>query len=436
MIAEIRKRGRLWQARIKIAGWSKERYFKTGLSDKQSARKWLDVKVLKLERQSVGRLPSDAVLEASTRPILDLLDVYLGEVQVQGRAANTVRLYRQGITKICRECGWKCLQQISREGLERWRTSVLAPAGAERRGARAAPLDGGAKRRDGGSPSRRPERAGGSPALGRGEGAVGPFDPRTPRAANTVNHMVGYLRTFMRWCEDREFIEGDPLRRVKPITIKDQGPFRRAITVAELAHFFASVPAHRAAVYTAAYYAGLRRSDLNRLKRGDFYLDGERPFVRVLGFRTKNGKTKDIRLDLRLVPVLRAYWPVDMAPFAWAFYGHVPNMDTWRRDLGRAGIPYKDAEGRRFDFHALRTTLNTHLRDKRVSLEDRMAILRWSEPRLARETYMDERQIAVAGELAKLDDVTKAVDVPTAASEASRLKTLADSDLRRIVAVR
>jgi len=81
-------------------------------------------------------------------------------------------------------------------------------------------------------------------------------------------------------------------------------------------------------------------------------------------------------------------------------------MDTWRRDLQRAGIPYIDEEGRKFDFHALRMTLNTHLREKRVSLEDRMAILRWSDPRLAKETYMDERQISVAGELSKLADVT------------------------------
>ncbi len=68
------------------------------------------------------------------------------------------------------------------------------------------------------------------------------------------------------------------------------------------------------------------------------------------------------------------------------------------------GIPYTDADGRRFDFHALRMTLNTHLREARVGLEDRMAILRWSDPRLAGETYMDERQISVRAELAKLPD--------------------------------
>jgi len=63
------------------------------------------------------------------------------------------------------------------------------------------------------------------------------------------------------------------------------------------------------------------------------------------------------------------------------------------------------AAHRRFDFHALRMTLNTHLREARVGLEDRMAILRWSDPRLAKETYMDERQISVAAEIAKLSNL-------------------------------
>jgi integrase len=162
------------------------------------------------------------------------------------------------------------------------------------------------------------------------------------------------------------------------------------------------------AVYATAYYAGLRRKELNKLKLGDFRLDCPRPFVRVPGIAAKNGETQDVPLHMALVAILQSHWPEGIAPFAWAFYGHVPNMETWRRDLERAGIPYKDAEGRRFDFHALRMTLNTHLREVRVGLEDRMAILRWSDPRLAGETYMDERQINVAAEIAKLPAVQAA----------------------------
>ena len=228
----------------------------------------------------------------------------------------------------------------------------------------------------------------------------------TPAGGRESPSLVGYLKTFLGWCRDRDFIEGDPLRHVKPVTIKDNRGCRRALSEGELAHFLACVPVHRAAVYATAYYAGLRRNELNRLKRGDFYLDDAEPFVRVPGFVAKNGKTQDVPLHPSLVAILRSHWPADMAPFAWAFYEHVPNMDTWRRDLQRAGIPYKDAEGRRFDFHALRWTLNTHLRQAGVSVEDRMAILRWSDPRLARETYMDKRQISVAAQIAKLPSIT------------------------------
>jgi integrase len=80
-------------------------------------------------------------------------------------------------------------------------------------------------------------------------------------------------------------------------------------------------------------------------------------------------------------------------------------MDTWRSDLERAGIPFLDGEGRRFDFHALRHTLCTHLRDARVGLRDAMAIMRHSDPRLTMRVYTDERQIGVASEVAKLPDL-------------------------------
>ena len=395
MICTLRKRGRLYYARVRLGGWSRPRYFALGVSDKQVAQQMLADKIRKLERQAVGILPSDTVLDGSAQPVLGLLAAFLGDVKARGRAANTVRLYRLGIIQVCGECGWTYLREISRDGFERWRAAVLAPVATVRR-------EGSIRIKCEESRRVRPaiQIAAGHYPLNSGSGVP----PHTPRSANTINHILGYLKTFLVWCADREFIERDRLRLVKPVRIKAGRGCRRALSAAELAHFFASVPAHRMAVYATAYYAGLRRKEMNKLKRGDFQLDGPRPFVRVPGIAAKNGETQDVPLHRALVAILRSYWSLDTAPFAWAFYGHVPNMDTWRRDLERAGIPYKDAEGRRFDFHASRMTLNTHLREARVGLEDRMAILRWSDPRLAGETYMDERQISVAAEVAKLPD--------------------------------
>jgi len=406
MISTLRKRGRLYYVRVRLNDWPRPRYFALGVSDRQVAEQKRAELIRRLELQSVGYLPSDTALEASGQPILSLLEAFVADVEARGGSANTVRLYGRGVATVCRECRWVYLRDITRASCEIWRNGGLAPVVSSRRGAWAAPLNnGGAKRRDGGAPRRRPERAGGSPPLGAGEGAWGPARPTALRAANTINHMLGYVKTFLRWCGRRGFLEGDPLRYVDNIRIKANRGYRRALPLPELGRFLASVPRHRAAVYATAYYAGIRRNELNRLKRGDFHLDAPKPFVRIPGFVAKNGKTQDVPLHAALVPVLRSYWTEDLAPFAWAFYGHVPNMDTYRRDLQRAGIPYIDEDGRRLDFHALRTNLNTHLREHGVGLEDRMAIMRWSDPRLARETYMDERQISVAAELEKLPDV-------------------------------
>jgi integrase len=100
------------------------------------------------------------------------------------------------------------------------------------------------------------------------------------------------------------------------------------------------VPQHRATIYLVAYYLGLRRAELNRLKRGDFDLDSIKPTVRIPGSVSKNGKAEQFELRPEIVASLRSFWAIDRSPFQWAFYGRVPQMVTFRRDLSRAGTPF------------------------------------------------------------------------------------------------
>ncbi len=130
-----------------------------------------------------------------------------------------------------------------------------------------------------------------------------------------------------------------------------------------------------------------------RLKRGDFDLEGPCACVRVPGIAAKNGKAQAVPLHPALVLILRDYWSAEPAPFAWAFKGHVPNMDTWKKkDLAAAGTPFLDGEGEGVSTsHALRLyALCTHLRDARVGVRDAMTIMRHSDPRLLK-VYTDER---------------------------------------------
>jgi integrase len=224
-------------------------------------------------------------------------------------------------------------------------------------------------------------------------------------APKYLNDLLGYVRSFLNWSVRRGFLDADPLRHVQPAKIRAGRGHRRALSHEELRLLFecAEIPRERRSTYMVAYYLGLRRNELRRLKRGDFDLDAARPVVRIPGIATKNAKPAVLDIPAALMPALRFLLPSEMAPFAYAFspFG-IPNMQTFRGDLTKAGICFKDFEGRRFDFHALRLTLCTHLRNAGVSKRRAMAIMRLSSERLLDHVYFDESQLSLAEELNKL----------------------------------
>jgi integrase len=93
------------------------------------------------------------------------------------------------------------------------------------------------------------------------------------------------------------------------------------------------------------------------METDDLHLDAEQPFVNVRPSTTKNHKQAvfalhpDVVAELRKLPLLPGK----------VFANGLPKMETFKRDLRRAGIEFIDAKGRRADFHSLRHTLGTNL---------------------------------------------------------------------------
>ena len=80
----------------------------------------------------------------------------------------------------------------------------------------------------------------------------------------------------------------------------------------------------------------------------------------------------------------------------------MPTTKQMREHLAAAGIAYVDDQGRRLDFHALRTTMNTNLGMARASDAERMKLMRLKSHRLMTENYNDSEKVPVADVLAKL----------------------------------
>ena len=389
MVRTLRKKGRLYQARVRLDGWPNARYFSLRVSDRRVAEHKLEKLVQKLEMQAVGILPPDVVLNAAASPILVQLEAFLGDTHARGRAVNTVKAYRRCIPLLCRRCGWVYFRDISAESFGRWRESVSP---AREFGRVTLDLQGS-------------DGPGSAPGGARGRGAAGRADSRLargPLAPKYLNDLLTYMGTFLAWCERRGLIDRDPLRHVQPVRLKPGRGYRRALSPEEFRRLLAVVPRQRATIYLVAYYLGLRRAEMNLLKRGDFDLDSGNPTVRIPASISKNGRAEQFELRSEVVSSLRAFWPADLAPFAWAFHGQVPQMETLKRDLVRAGIPFLDGEGRRFDFHALREMLCTHLHEAGVPMRVAMAMMRHSDARLTMRVYTDEARIPVSEGVARL----------------------------------
>ncbi len=95
------------------------------------------------------------------------------------------------------------------------------------------------------------------------------------------------------------------------------------------------------------------------------------------------------------------YRPALAAPFSPVFR-FIPRVNTLRRDLVAAGIPFLDGEGRRADLHALRVTYGTNLTLSGAAPRVVMELMRHSDIKLTMKIYTDAGKLPLAEAVMKL----------------------------------
>lgn len=178
------------------------------------------------------------------------------------------------------------------------------------------------------------------------------------KSPRTRNQHRATVIAWLNWCVSRARLDHHRLDTIPRLNEDlDRKRKRRAATDEEIEKLLDAMPPHRRLVLLAAVFTGLRRGELNQIERRDLNLD-----QRMLTVRAEVGKTKKpsvIPLHSELCQALRdsvgAMRPTERV------FKPVPMMKTFRRDLERAGIDFKDENGRQLDFHALRGTFATRL---------------------------------------------------------------------------
>jgi len=338
------KKARMFSARVRLESWAKVRNFPLHVTDERVAKQKLAALLKDLEREEHGIAVPKPLRDAAQKPITGHVQDFLADMKAAGRSANTLAKYGNALPKLCTRCGWVMLRDITAESFTAWRASSgLKP--------------------------------------------------------KSVNDLLGVATAFIHWMERRRLILVDPLKHVQKVSNVREVPFRRALSVDEVTRLFKVAPFHRAAVYQAIFYLGLRRNELHSLKWGDVNLDASPAVLRVPASIAKNRKATSHALRPELATTLRSIRPAHAGANDFVFRGTVPRIPTFKTDLKAAGIEFEDERGSRIDLHGLRTTFVTQLLANGADPYAVMKLARHSDIRLTTGTYTDPAQMKFSEKL-------------------------------------
>ncbi len=220
----------------------------------------------------------------------------------------------------------------------------------------------------------------------------------------TSNFYLQAVKQFARWMVREGRASESPLAHVSMLNTRaDRRHIRRALTAKEVRKLltatrtapvrFGMAGPERALVYRLAVETGLRAGELASLTRASFDLAGKPPTVTISAASSKSRREKTLPLRQSTAQALQDALGARM-PAARAFA--MPPVHATARmilqDLEAAGIPYADESKRVADFHALRHTFITWLKDARVHPKTAQVLARHSTAVLTLDRYTHSLQ--------------------------------------------
>jgi integrase len=247
------------------------------------------------------------------------------------------------------------------------------------------------------------------------------------RSLQTLEHHRNAIRALAIWLHDTHRVREPLLRGLKGYSVKeDPRHERRTVSVAELRRlieaaaagkpFRGMTGAQRALCYRLAVASGLRYTETDSITPESFDWSSKPAAVTIKAGYAKNGQTARLSLPDDLAADLAAY--VRERPPGEPIFP-LPKgrgAEMVKKDLKAAGIPYRDAAGRVFDYHSLRCELATLADAAGVSPRVVQTIMRHSKLEMTGR-YTRPRAVdieAAAGMLSSLAPATKPDSEPLA----------------------
>lgn len=342
------KGSRVYRGRYRLGNDPKIHDVPLHTDKKHVAEAALQKLVREEEDQLAGLAAPKPLRDAAKTPIAAHLANYVADLTAMQRSRKHLAYTRNRIGRLCDECGWQRLSDITSDGFNRWRSQQT----------------------------------------------LGP---------KTCNEYLGHISAFLTWLQKNGHLAHHPLKTVSKAETKGKERYvRRALLDAERDQLM-QTGGWRGLVYFLAAFTGLRKGEIRSLLWVDMHLDGARPFIAVRAATTKNSKTAQQPLVPALASALQALRSQERATTGKVFRRGVPKAKTFLQDLAACKIPHLDELGRRVDFHSLRHTFNTMLQRAGVPPRVIMELMRHSDLRLSSTTYTDTTCLPLFVEMGKLD---------------------------------
>lgn len=366
-----RVQSRLYSGRYRLAGQRKTTTIALHVTDKEVAEKKLKGLIREIERDAIGIGVPKRLRLAAENSWMEHVNAYCADLAGRRRDAEYIATTKRRLTKLGRDCNWTRIGDVTPEAFQGWRAKQ----------------------------------------------SLGP---------KTLNDYLAAASGLIAWLQRSGLSDTNPFKSVvKAETRGNERRLRRAFTRDELRRVVAVAGENRLAILLA-YYTGLRRGELRQLEWADIH----EAFVIARASTTKNREAKRCYLPSWFVTELQANKPDQSTGSVRVLVpGSIPSMWIFKRLLERAGIAYKDAQGRQADFHALRRSLNTHLAEQGIDPHTRKEIMRHSDLRLTLDVYTDGAMLPVAAAIEKLPVFANAQINAHNSGAAGHQQTLADTEI-------